>query len=188
MSGFEITLIVLALSMDVFAGAICKGVGMQRLDLRYVGVFLLSFVPVQLLMLPLGGLIGRKIAPHVAAFDGWVVLLIFALIGAGMINEGRKDLSANVLRYGEDSALEMVVLAAASGVNALAVGTAGALLSVEITSMVILTGVTSVVISVLGFAAGHLFGSEKSGVPVIAGGVLIAVIGVEIVLRQMLFT
>ena len=187
MNGFELTLIILALSMDVFAVAICKGVGMRRLDVRYIGVFLLMFVPVQLLMLPLGGVIGRKMVPYVAAFDSWVVLLIFAVLGANMINEGRKAFPAGVLRYGEDNVAEMLVLSAASGVNAFAAGVCAAILSVNVPSALVLVGVTVAVLSVLGFAAGHLFGSERSGGSVIAGGSVMAVIGLEIALRQMLF-
>ncbi|MBQ2829736.1 MAG: manganese efflux pump [Oscillospiraceae bacterium] len=187
MSGFELTLIVLAFSMDIFAVAVCKGVGMRRLDLRYVGIFLLTFLPVQIFLLFLGVLLGGKIAPGIAAFDSWVVLLIFAVIGANMVNEGRKDFRAGVLRYGEDSAAETVVLSAASGVNVFAVGVSLALLSADIASAIVLVGVTTLVMSVLGFAAGHLFGSESSGAIVISGGIVIFVIGAEIALRRLIF-
>ena len=188
MNGFELTLIALALSLDVFAAAVCKGTKMRRLDLRYVGIFLLATVPIQIMMAVLGNLFGAKIAPHLTSFEHWILLLLFAVIGTNMIGEGRKDPAKSVLRYGEDSVLENLLASVVFGVNVFAAGISFPLLSVDISPALILVAVTTVVMSVLGFAAGHLFGAEKSGGAVITGGTLLVIVGVEIALRQMIFS
>lgn len=187
MNGFGLTLLALALSLEIFAIAVCKGVSMRRLDLRHTSFFLLSFVPVQVLMMALGCFAGTKAALRVAPFAGWVTLLIFAVVGANMINEGRKDFSRGVLPYGKDNVVEMLILSMASGVNAFAVGAAVSILSAGMAVALILVALTTLVMSVLGIAAGHLFGSQYSGGVVITGGGITIAAGVFLSLYRILF-
>ena len=68
MSLMEIFLIGIGLSMDAFAVAICKGLSMQKVDLRYTVWIALYFGVFQAAMPLTGWLLGSQFARHVTRF------------------------------------------------------------------------------------------------------------------------
>ena len=87
MSLMEIFLIGIGLSMDAFAVAICKGLSMQKVDLRYTVWIALYFGVFQAAMPLTGWLLGSQFARHVTRFAPWIAFILLALIGGNMIRE-----------------------------------------------------------------------------------------------------
>ena len=88
----------------------------------------------------------------------------------------------------DDGRLDLVnllMLAVATSIDALAVGVSFAFLNVDIVPSVLLIGVTTFVLSMAGVAIGHQFGSRWEKPATLAGGVVLVLIGAKIVLESL---
>lgn len=187
MGFLELFLIAVGLSMDAFAVSVGKGLGMRKLDVRQALVIALFFGGFQALMPVIGWLLGEQFAHYVTAVAHWIAFALLAFIGGKMIwdafHEGEGD--------GEDDAAhlslrELVLLAIATSIDALAVGVTFAFLDVSIVPSVTLIGITTFVISLGGVAIGHQFGNRWEKASTIAGGIILICIGIKIVLDHFL--
>lgn len=77
------------------------------------------------------------------------------------------------------------MLAIATSIDALAVGITFAFLQVAIVPSVTIIGVTTFVLSFVGVAVGHFFGARFEKPATIAGGVVLILIGVKILLEHL---
>ena len=84
MSTVEILLIGIGLSMDAFAVAICKGLGMRRINYRHTFIIALFFGGFQALMPFLGWLLGSRFAQYITRYDHWIAFGLLLFIGGGM--------------------------------------------------------------------------------------------------------
>ena len=109
--------------MDAFAVAICKGLGMRRINYRHTFIIALFFGGFQALMPFLGWLLGSRFAQYITRYDHWIAFVLLALIGANMVKEsfgGDEQLDDDY------SAKAMLPLAIATGAGAnsrVAIGT-----------------------------------------------------------------
>jgi putative Mn2+ efflux pump MntP len=110
---------------------------------------------------------------------------LLVLIGANMIREAMSD------EEDEESAslafLEMIMLAVATSIDALAVGVTFAFLRVQILTAITLIGLTTFVISVAGVKIGNVFGLRYKKKAEIAGGIILIGIGTRILLQHLGF-
>ena len=177
----ELFLVAVGLSMDAFAVAICKGLGMKRLQVRQAAVIALFFGGFQALMPLIGWALGSQLAPIVMPVDHWIAFGLLALIGGKMIWDAFHEEDAE----GEavDAPLdlrELLMLAIATSIDALAVGVTLAFLQVDIVFSVLFIGVTTFVLSFAGVAIGHQFGGRWEKPSTIVGGMVLILIGVKI--------
>ena len=182
----ELFLVAVGLSMDAFAVAICKGLGMKRLQVRQAAVIALFFGGFQALMPVIGWALGSQLAPIVMPVDHWIAFGLLALIGGKMIWDAFHEEDAE----GEavDAPLdlrELLMLAIATSIDALAVGVTLAFLQVDIVFSVLFIGVTTFVLSFAGVAIGHQFGSRWEKPSTIVGGTVLILIGVKILLEHL---
>ena len=80
---------------------------------------------------------------------------------------------------------ELFVLAVATSIDALAVGITFAFLKTAIVPAISIIGVTTFVLSVIGVAIGHKFGMKFKSKAEIAGGVVLVLIGLKILLEHL---
>ena len=85
MSTVEILLIGIGLSMDAFAVAICKGLGMRRINYRHTFIIALFFGGFQALMPFLGWLLGSRFAQYITRYDHWIAFVLLLFIGGKMV-------------------------------------------------------------------------------------------------------
>ena len=90
MGFFELFLIGIGLSMDAFAVAVCKGLGMRRIEGRQTLVIALFFGGFQALMSLIGWALGRQFEEYIISFDHWIAFLLLAYIGGKMVWEALK--------------------------------------------------------------------------------------------------
>lgn len=182
MGFFELFLIGIGLSMDAFAVAVCKGLGMRRIEGRQTLVIALFFGGFQALMPLIGWALGRQFEEYIISFDHWIAFLLLVYIGGKMVWEALK---------GEESAAsgfdlrELLMLAVATSIDALAVGITFAFLQVEILSAVSIIGCTTFVLSLAGVVIGNRFGSRYQQKAEITGGVILILIGLKILLEHL---
>ena len=183
MSIIELFIIACGLSMDAMAAAVCKGLAMQRMSWKNAAVTGLWFGGFQAAMPAAGYLLGAQFKDRIAVFDHWIAFFLLSLIGISMIREGRCP--AEEKADGSVSVKSMLPMAVATSIDALAVGVTFAFLQVALLPAVILIGGTTFVLSVLGVRLGALFGSRYRSRAEIAGGIILIMMGVNLLAQHL---
>jgi putative Mn2+ efflux pump MntP len=182
----EIVLIAVGLSMDAFAVSITLGLSVKRPGIRQIvapGIFFGFF---QALMPTIGYFAGVLFAERIQQFDHWIAFVLLALIGGKMIKESfSKDEEA--LNEGAFKLMRMFVLAIATSIDALAVGVSFAFFEVNIFMAVAIIGVTTFFIAMAGVKIGNLFGSKFKSKAEFAGGAILIILGLKILIEHLFF-
>ena len=185
MTFFELFLIGIGLSMDAFAVSICKGLSMQKIDKKYTLCIGLFFGGFQALMPLTGYLLGSRFSGYIERFDHWIAFVLLALIGFNMIKESREEEEEEEKPYAGVNFKELLILAVATSIDALAVGVSFAFLGVHIEPAVTLIGCTTFVLTLVGVWVGNLFGSRYKSRAELTGGIILNLIGVKILLEHL---
>ena len=185
MGFFELFLIGIGLSMDAFAVAICKGLGMERINKRDALLLALFFGGFQALMPLTGYLLGSRFASYIERWDHWIAFVLLAFIGGNMIRESREQEEEEAKHGGSIRYRELFTLAVATSIDALAVGVSFAFLGVHIAPAVTLIGCTTFVLTLVGVWVGNLFGSRYKSRAELTGGIILVLIGVKILLEHL---
>ncbi len=183
----ELLLIAVGLSMDAFAVSVCKGLCMKRLNVRQALVIALFFGGFQGLMPLIGWALGTQFERFITPVDHWIAFGLLALIGGKMLWDALHE-DDEALACPADGKLDMrelVMLAIATSIDALAVGITFAFLRVDIAISVGLIGLTTFVLSLIGVAVGHRFGARYEKPATIVGGVVLILIGLKILLEHL---
>ena len=187
MTLLEIFLIGIGLSMDAFAVAICKGLAMpNKVDKKGALLIALYFGVFQAVMPTLGWLLGSQFAQYVTRLAPWIAFILLAWIGGNMIRESLSKEEREEEETGSVSHKELLVLAVATSIDALAVGVTFSMLelAVSIAVAVILIGCTTFVISLAGVYVGNVFGAKYKSKAEFVGGAILILIGVKILLEH----
>ena len=184
MSYFEIFLLGVALSMDAFAVSICKGMACSQIKWKYMISAGLWFGGFQMLMPLLGYFAGSAFASYIEKYDHWVAFALLAGIGLNMIRESLwgKDEEED---DGSFAPVPMMLMAVATSIDALAAGLSMAFLNVNIWAAVAAIGITTFLFSAAGVKIGSVFGTIFRKRAEIAGGVLLVIIGLRILLTHL---
>ena len=181
----ELLLIAVGLSMDAFAVSVCKGLGMRRLNVRVALVLALLFGVFQAGMPVIGWLLGSRFLWLIEPVDHWIAFVLLGFIGGKMILDAVRGEEAESGVVDRIAWGEFLMLAVATSIDALAVGISFAALSVEIVPSVVMIGVVTFVLSLVGVMVGHLFGSRFERPAQIVGGVVLVLIGVKVLLEHL---
>ncbi|MFT8888636.1 MAG: manganese efflux pump MntP family protein [Ethanoligenens sp.] len=182
----ELLLIAVGLSMDAFAVAICKGLSMRQFNARRAAVIALFFGGFQALMPFLGWILGKQFSQYIAQWDHWIAFALLAFIGGKMIWEAVRGESGGCENGDAPLDLkELLMLAIATSLDALAIGVTFAFLHVAIAPSVTLIGCTTFGISFLGVLIGNRFGIYFQKKAEIAGGAVLILIGAKILLDHL---
>ena len=186
MSILELFLIAVGLSMDAFAVSVCKGLATQQLRWRHYLIIGAWFGGFQALMPSIGYLLGSTFESYITAVDHWVAFFLLCLIGGSMVKEAlSKDGEAGA----DNSSFafrNMLLLAVATSIDALAVGVTFALLpGVSIVAAVSFIGATTFLLSAAGLKAGNVFGLRYKSRAELTGGILLILMGGKILLEHL---
>lgn len=183
MSLFSLFTIALGLSMDAFAVAICKGLAMNKITFRKSLIVGLWFGGFQGLMPLIGFFLGVQFQSHITSIDHWIAFILLGLIGANMIREA---LSKDEEKASDSlSFKDMLVLAIATSIDALAVGVTFAFLQVDIIPAISFIGVTTLILSMIGVKIGNVFGVRYKSKAELAGGIILIIMGTKILLEHL---
>lgn len=181
---FTLFLLAVGLSMDAFAVSICKGLAMKKITFKQALIVGLWFGGFQALMPALGFLLGTTFANFVNAIADWIAFVLLAIIGANMIKEALSNEEEEA-----DASLapkKMLILAIATSIDAFAVGVSFACLEIGtlIIPAVLFIGIITCGLSMVGVKVGNVFGTKYKAKAEIAGGIILILLGVKIILQH----
>lgn len=184
MGFWELVVLAVGLSMDAFAVSICKGLALQRVSWKECCIAGLWFGGFQALMPLLGYLLGTQFEQFVTSVDHWIAFVLLGIIGGNMIREA---LSKDEDKLDGSLAFKaMLLLAIATSIDALAVGITFALLpDVNLPAAVSFIGATTFILSAVGLKVGNVFGLKYKSRAEIAGGIILILLGVKILLEHL---
>ena len=187
MSIIEIILLSFGLAMDAFAVSICKGLTLKKMDWKksliaggYFGVFqaimpLIGYFLIKLFKQ------NEAISNFITKYDHWIAFILLIIIGINMIIESfaKEEVDGN---FGFKT---MFVLAIATSIDALSVGITFATMELAINNYwtVLIIGGITFILSALGVFIGNVFGLKFKQPAEIAGGVVLILIGLKILLN-----
>ena len=181
---WELFMIAVGLAMDAFAVSLSNGMAIPNLRLRDALKFGFFFGLFQALMPLIGWAAGHLFSSYITAFDHWIAFALLGYIGAKMIYD--------VIRGGDEEAQGstqfsiLIVLAVATSIDALAVGISLAMAgNVNILTAVLLIGVITFTLSAAGVKIGNVFGSRFEKKAQTAGGVILVLLGLKILLEHL---
>ena len=178
----ELFLIAVGLSMDAFAVSVCKGLSVKKVGVKHAALAGLYFGGFQFLMPVIGYLLGFRFESVIETVDHWVAFVLLAFIGGNMIKEsfGKAE------ELNDDFGVRtMLLMAIATSIDALAVGITFAFLEVQILPAAGLIGVTTFLLSFAGIYIGNVFGARYKSKAELAGGIILVLIGVKILLEHL---
>lgn len=180
MSLAEVFVLAIGLSMDAFAVSICKGLSLEKVKPKHMCIAGAWFGGFQALMPLIGYFLGKSFSDLITRYDHWIAFFLLLIIGGNMVREA----------FGEEEhvdcamdAKSMFVLAIATSIDALAIGVTFAFLRVSIIPAVCLIGATTFVFSGAGIKIGSVFGAKYKSKAEIAGGIILILIGLKILLE-----
>ena len=188
MEYLEILLTGIALAMDAFAVSICKGIKMPKLRKSHIVIIAVFFGGFQMLMPLIGWLLGSQFVQYISKFDHWIAFALLAFIGVKMAIESFKHEEEDCCKC--DSKLdlkELVVLAIATSIDALAVGITFALYpDINILPSISIIGIVTFVICAGGVVIGHKFGAKFKSKAELLGGIVLVLIGLKLLIEGLL--
>ena len=186
MGFLELFLLAVGLSMDAFAVSICKGLSMKKAGLKEGCICGVWFGGFQALMPLIGFFLGTLFADAIVSFDHWVAFGLLAIIGINMLKEAFSK-EEECESCGCDLSFKtMLVMAIATSIDALAVGISLAMAgNVNIWVAIALIGVTTFTLSGVGVKIGNVFGSRFEQKAQIAGGAILILLGLKILLEHL---
>ena len=188
MSILDLLLLALGVSMDAFAVSICKGLAMPKATLKEGMICGVWFGGFQALMPTIGFFLGTIFAEAIEAVDHWVAFVLLAIIGINMLKEAfEKEECCCCEEHNADlSAKTMFVMAVATSIDALAVGISLAMAGdVNIWMAAVLIGLFTCGMSAVGVKIGNVFGARYEKKAQLAGGVILVLIGLRILLEHL---
>ena len=182
----ELFLLAVGLSMDAFAVSVCKGLSTQKLTWKHYLTIGLWFGGFQALMPTIGYFLGSTFESYITSVDHWAAFVLLAIIGVNMIREGLRKDEPEEDQSASFSFQTMLVLAVATSIDALAVGITFALLpGVNLPAAVSFIGATTFLLSAIGLKVGNVFGLKYKSRSEIAGGAILVLLGLKILLEHL---
>ncbi len=184
MSVVDIVLIAFALALDAFAVSVGAGAffgratGRQRFRLSFHFGLFQFFMPI------IGWSLGRGLVDYISSFDHWIAFAILGFIGFKMIETGVKHSSESISKD-ISRGVTLVSLAVATSIDALAVGFSLGLFGQEILFPCVVIGIVAAAMTLLGIKFGEKLSSGFGDKAQIAGGIVLILIGLEIVFEHL---
>ena len=168
--------------MDAFAVSICKGLSLGKIKPKHMCIAGAWFGGFQALMPLIGYYLGSLFADMVTRYSHWVAFALLLAIGGNMIKEslGEEENVSNDMGF-----KSMLLLAIATSIDALAVGITFAFLDYPIVEAITIIGISTFFISIGGVYVGNFFGNKYEKKAEFAGGLILVLLGVRILLTHL---
>ena len=179
----DILVIGFGLAMDAFAVSVCKGLAFSRRDWGKTLLIAGWFAVFQMLMPLAGFFLGTSFSAVAASFDHWIAFVLLGLIGGNMIRESFHPEEKQ--ETGDVSVRVMLPLAVATSIDALVTGVTFAFLSVRIWAAVLVIGLVTFLLCVLGVLLGRFLGRQLQKYSQLLGGIVLILIGLKILIEHL---
>lgn len=176
-------LIAIGLAMDAFAVSIAKGISVNHNRRRSAILLASLFGGFQALMPVIGWLAGLGLRDIIMGIDHWIAFGLLGIIGAKMIYDSTKNEDGKE----EDITLFIALtLAVATSIDALMVGLSFAFLEESILIPILIIGIVTFALSLVGFKFGSGMGRVFGKKIKVLGGLILIFIGIRILAEHLL--
>ena len=179
MNLLDISLIALGLSADAFAISIILGLSASGFKVKHAIVVGLYFGIFQAGMPIIGYATAIQFSSLFETYGHWVAFAVLCIIGVKMIYGCLCNNKCEFLPEDSLKASKLLPLAVATSIDALVVGASFAFVNVSIFQAASLIGISTFVLSALGFKVGKIFGSKLQSKANLCGGIILVLIGIR---------
>jgi putative Mn2+ efflux pump MntP len=158
----QILLISVSVAMDAFAVSIGKGLTVSRVRVQDAVKSTLWFGGFQMLFPILGYFAASTFSKYVTQFDHWIIFALLVFIGGNMVHEAFEEDEENSKETAQFDWKHMLPLAVACSI-----------------------GVVTGLFSAAGLHIGRAFGSRWQKPAQIAGGVVLILLGIKVLLEHL---
>lgn len=200
MNLLSLILTAFGLSMDAFAVSITNGMRMKKITNKNAARVALYMGGFQGLMPAIGWALGLGFKDYITSIDHWIALILLSIIGGKMIYEAiqdkkhpeeykenkskNEDFDSKVNNEKLVSNKELLLLAIATSIDALAVGVSFAFLNISIISSAVIIAIITFIMCFIGVKMGKKCGSFLKDKAEIIGGIILILIGINIFLEH----
>ena len=175
-----------SLAMDAFAVSMCIGAGTPGAT-RWTGVRMgLACGIFQFVMPLLGWLVGEYALAYVSAFDHWIAFALLAFVGGNMIRSSLGDAETCAYPTDPTKTWAILYLALATSIDALAVGASFAITNRPVMILAVAAGLITATLCFAGMIVGHYAGCKLGKKVEFAGGLVLILIGLNILREHLL--
>lgn len=170
--------------MDAFAVSLCRGLCMRKINYKHALIIAGLFGGFQAAMPLLGWLLGRQFEKYIVDIDHWIAFGLLLIIGGKMIWDVFEK-EENSKESGDLNIKELLIMAVATSIDALAVGITFAFLGASIWVSISIIGAITFVLCFAGVIIGNKFGAKFKKKAQLAGGLVLILIGLKILLQHL---
>ena len=185
MSFYATLILALALSMDAFAVAICKGAVLHKPRFREVLRTGFIFGIIEAITPIIGWCIGLLTSQYVARWDHWIAFTLLFVLGARMIWQSLKTKETCCEPQTRHGSLSLIFTAIATSLDAMAIGLGLAFLQVDIIHTAMTIGLMTMIMATLGMMIGRYVGPLLGKKAEIIGGIVLIAIGFNILFEHL---
>ena len=186
MTRIEVYLLAFALAMDAFS--VGAGVGVRCTALRQLFRLSFHFGLFQSLFAAIGALAGVLLLPLIESWDHWVVFAILVFLGARMIRQAVKGDVEDLQQLDLTRGHSLVALSSAVSFDAMGAGVSLPGAQVSMVESVLVIGLVSLMMTVLAMVIGKRVGTRFGKVAEIGAGVVLILIGSNILFTHLATT
>jgi len=177
-------MVAVGLSFDSFAVSISMGIAQKKiafLQACRVAFFLAFFQA----LFPLAGwLVGASLKNLISDYDHWIAFGLLSFIGLRMVMDGLNN--HQVAKVIDPFVLKVLIgISVATSIDALAVGISFGFIDAHILFPVLIIGAVTFIAAMLGLLFGKKIPGKKSHRSIVAGGIILILIGVKILAEHL---
>lgn len=189
MNALEILALAVGLAMDCFAVSVASGLALKQIRWRIILTTAFFFGLFQGLMPLAGWILSLSFNRYIESCDHWIAFGLLAFLGIRMIREELRGEEGETGHSHPDSLKNILLLAVATSIDALAVGISFACVGYNSLRSVLtpaaVIGLVSFVLSTAGFLGGILFGRRFRPKAGLVGGIILIAIGTKVLFEHL---
>ena len=184
---FEVLGYAIGLSADAFAVSTCKGLALKKAGLRESAICGAWFGGFQGLMPMIGFFLASIFGNAIQSIAPFIAFALLALIGGNMLKEAfEKECDCCENTSADLGFKTMLAMAVATSIDAMAAGVSLGLEQVNIWLYAPCIALATFLLSAVGVKVGAVFGSRFEKKAQLAGGVILILLGLKILIEYLL--
>ena len=183
---YSLILLSIGLAMDAFSVALVAGFGLGKIKLVDSLKVSSTFGAAHVIMPILGWFLGSTVLSVIQRWDHWVAFLLLAIVGGRMLREGLDKETEEVNASELLGFASLIMFTIAVSIDALAVGLSFSLEELSIWVPSLYMGAGTLIFTFIGLNIGNKTGQRFGKKAQIAGGIVLILIGLRILLTHML--
>lgn len=189
MNSIEELIIILGISLDIFAVMECQGSLVAKVEKKQLVIFCAILVTGQALTLELGEFISLLLCKNMAQrheiFLGQVIAAaIFLCLGVRLLLKAWRNERIVERREEKFDVLEFIKFYARTSIFTLLAGFAFGFLESSMSVILVMITVMTILVTVFGIYTGYRLGFEHKVKAYLAGGILLMLGGVDVIVRH----